>query len=105
MPSLIPNNAVPPPTVATPLGYFPPPFESCLDTFAAAAAALNPRTADRTEVEKSLKLGTPPAASPTQLQVLEFKIYVKFLFVPPLNCNEIVRHALFNFTLTYVVKS
>ena len=78
MPSLIPNNAVPPPTVATPLGYFPPPFESCLDTLAAAAAALNPRTADRTEVEKSLKLGTPPAASPTQLQVLKFKILLDF---------------------------
>ena len=78
MPSLIPTNTVPPPTVATPLGYFPPPFESCLDTFAAAAAALNPRTSDRTEVEKSLKLGTPPAASPTQLQVLKFKILLDF---------------------------
>ena len=64
MPSLIPTNTVPPPTVATPLGYFPPPFESCLDTFAAAAAALNPRTSDRTEVEKSLN------SVPHQQQVL-----------------------------------
>ena len=51
---LAPPPAPPPPPPAS-LGYFPP-FETCLDTFAAAAAALNPRGSGA-EVEKSLKLG------------------------------------------------
>ena len=39
---------IPPPVVPhAPSGYFPAPFESCLDTFAAAAAALN--TTEKTE--------------------------------------------------------
>ena len=56
-----PPMAPAPPTPTAPLGYFPP-FDTCLDTFAAAAAALK-------ESEKPLKVGGNGGANASENSV------------------------------------